>query len=60
MTQNNLSTVQQPIDYEALPLPYAHAPQIIQTLVKQEPDCVCAFFVVPSRAPYPRSYSKKM
>lgn len=39
MTNTNLTTVQQPIDYEALPLPFNHAPQIIQTLVKQEPDC---------------------
>ena len=39
MTQNNLSTVVQPIDYEALPLPFNHTPQIIQTLVKQLPDC---------------------
>lgn len=39
MTQNNLSTVTQPIDYEALPLPFYQAPVLIQTLVKQLPDC---------------------
>ena len=47
MTNTNLTTVQQPIDYEALPLPYAHTPQLIQTLVKQLPDCVCAFLLYP-------------
>lgn len=39
MTNTNLTTVQQPIDYEALPLPFNHTPQLIQTLVKQLPDC---------------------
>ena len=39
MTNTNPTTVQQPIDYEALPLPYRQAPALIQTLVKQLPDC---------------------
>ena len=39
MTNTNPTTVQQPIDYEALPLPFNHTPQLIQTLVKQLPDC---------------------
>lgn len=39
MTQTNSSTVNQPIDFEALPLPFHQAPALIQTLVKQLPDC---------------------